>query len=55
MRDYLGLIGDNISDGGKNMEQGTPGKHQMQYSAKQMYTWKKYRNTVVQKYGNTVL
>ena len=34
VRDYLGLIGDNILAGGKNMEQGTPGKHQMQYSTK---------------------
>ena len=34
VRDYLGLIGDNILAGRQNTEQGTPGKHQMQYSTK---------------------
>ena len=47
VRDYLGLIGDNISAAGKNMEQGTPGKHKMRYSARNTeIQCKEYRNTV---------
>ena len=42
VRDYLVLIGDNILGAGKNMERGTPGKHQMQYSTKQCADPKKW-------------